>query len=521
MTDVERLRGARKRAAAAAKAVVEREKAQQVQRRKKRAATDFARRGLVIVALLKSMGVLTKPINVRRDAQVRLEAVVRLQRAWRHRVRQRERSIELARFHGVARRNAWRWLFAARCRMRAREAHVLRTFIKSSQSATSSVWRRVMGFLTKVVAGQRIIRNFLACRRARLQALLLVWDALEAHPAVKRLQAKAVDVAESANLSVWKHLDADMYVHHMAPDLDACERALRSASLLGGGGGGAGSFARPGGATGGPVDDGEEAETASLTATITTTTTTTTTATTNPATSGGGNQWWRLRAVACSSYSPRSAAAGKVSSSSSSPAGLASLLGIERFTAATGGFRFQQQEHLPLVKVRHRKEVLTIYLSRLRRGFIATSRKQRHGRPVANVVTPSTVRMAFFSDDEDRRDQGNRELLELVTQTTTVPWPTFALYSSYTRPAELLRLMIRAVFAEQAAARIAAAARDKEGDGAVAFVKASSEELNDQMEQRELQLKEKLRKICNAKSFLSRTSSRKMRGGVGSRGQRQ
>ena len=59
---------------------------------------------------------------------------------------------------------------------RAREAQVLRLFIVKSQKATSSVWRRIAGFLTKVKAGQRIIRDYLVCKKARIRSLLVLME---------------------------------------------------------------------------------------------------------------------------------------------------------------------------------------------------------------------------------------------------------------------------------------------------------------------------------------------------------
>ena len=79
----------------------------------------------------------------------------------------------------VMRQHVWKFVLRIKVLRRYRSQKLIKKFIHDYHS-TRMVQRLVYKFRWKVIKCQRHIRSYLACKRARLIALQLLWDKIEA-----------------------------------------------------------------------------------------------------------------------------------------------------------------------------------------------------------------------------------------------------------------------------------------------------------------------------------------------------
>jgi hypothetical protein len=92
--------------------------------------------------------------------------------------KQARKTVQALRQLGPAlKRTIWRYSLKLRCSRRARQANLLRRF--TNDYATRWVQQMVYNFRRCVVKCQRIIRQWLDCKRNRIYALSLIWDRVE------------------------------------------------------------------------------------------------------------------------------------------------------------------------------------------------------------------------------------------------------------------------------------------------------------------------------------------------------
>ena len=100
-----------------------------------------------------------------------------LTRLWRRRKVRRE-TARMAAIVAVLRRHLWHLVLRAKSRRRRKQATVLRHVLTRS-TVMSTAWVLVHQFRWRLVRCQRLVRGYLQCRAARLEALTLIWCAIE------------------------------------------------------------------------------------------------------------------------------------------------------------------------------------------------------------------------------------------------------------------------------------------------------------------------------------------------------
>jgi hypothetical protein len=103
-------------------------------------------------------------------------AAIKIQTMYRGRIARR--TVKALRQLGPAlKRTVWRYSLKLRCKRRRKQSKLLRKFC--NDYATRWVQLMVYNFRRCVVKCQRLIRQWLACKRARIYVLSLMWDRVE------------------------------------------------------------------------------------------------------------------------------------------------------------------------------------------------------------------------------------------------------------------------------------------------------------------------------------------------------
>ena len=126
-----------------------------------------------------------------------LNAVVLIQSCWR--ARMARRNVKALKSLGPTFKNViWRYILKIKCKRRLRKAQLLRKF--ANDYASRWVQQMVYNFRRCVVKCQRLIRDWLACKHARILTLSKIWDKVERREENQKLLRHMIVLSDTTDL---------------------------------------------------------------------------------------------------------------------------------------------------------------------------------------------------------------------------------------------------------------------------------------------------------------------------------
>lgn len=92
----------------------------------------------------------------------------------------------------------WRYILKIKCKRRLRKAQLLRKF--ANDYASRWVQQMVYNFRRCVVKCQRLIRQWLACKHARILTLSKIWDKVERREENQKLLRHMIVLSDTTDL---------------------------------------------------------------------------------------------------------------------------------------------------------------------------------------------------------------------------------------------------------------------------------------------------------------------------------
>jgi hypothetical protein len=141
-------------------------------------------RWLMLVAFSKRQTKLQTKLQIAR-AKLKLSRAATKIQACQRRKKRREMASKMELVRPILSNNVWWFVFKMKVKMRRRCALVVKNFV-NNYVAGVGVKSIIYKYRWKIIRTQQTVRTFLACKRARLIALQLLWDRIEKLPKVQK-----------------------------------------------------------------------------------------------------------------------------------------------------------------------------------------------------------------------------------------------------------------------------------------------------------------------------------------------